>query len=114
MKTYAVESGDITPQHLMLFDRVWEILLELPEGLDCHQVCKAIVERIPELQHKRGSFYKRGICHSWLTIPDQETIIDAYPWASALPLIVTTVGLFNPWRQLYIEHSETNHSESLP
>jgi hypothetical protein len=103
LNTYAVATGDIRPDHLILYGEVWSILDQLPDGLDCHEVCAAIAERLPQLQHKRGYFLQKGIQHSWLEIPQDNIIIDAYPWAGAMPHIVTTQGWFNPWRRLFIE-----------
>jgi hypothetical protein len=103
MIPYAVESGDLMPHHLTALRRVREIVAGLPDGLTCHDVCRAVADEMPELHAVRGWFARRGIGHSWLRFREGEAIIDAYPWAAGSgPILITLVGLLNPWKPLYI------------
>jgi hypothetical protein len=103
MTPYCVTAGDITQEDLDLWERVVDIVNVLPDGLDCHQVCAEIVQKVPDLEVVRGHFFHAQ--HSWLRVKNRPKIlIDAYPWATGTgPFMVTIEGLMNPWRRAYEE-----------
>jgi hypothetical protein len=104
MTPQAVQSGDITLRQLIVFEEVIKAIQEMPDGLTCHEVCARVAALFPDLEHRRGWFNRRGIHHSWLVFKGTKVIMDAYPWASASgPLLISTEGDLNPWRNLYIE-----------
>lgn len=116
MTPCAIEIGDITTNHMELYDKVVRRVKELPDGLTCHQVSHQLAIEIPLLRLVRGYFLHRGLRHSWLTIPNTEVIIDPYPWASAVPIIITTASALNPWKKLYVECEQylpTDHELGL-
>lgn len=103
---YAVTCGDITDDHIRIYNRVQTVLRSLSSEKmwSCHEVCQVVEESIPELIHCRGWFAKKGVEHSWMRFADQPwVVIDPYPVAGASgPLLVSTGGLMNPWNHLYI------------
>jgi hypothetical protein len=101
MKTYAVLHGHITAAHAALLNEVRSLVLSLPDGLDCHGVCRAVARSVPALTHVAGHFHHKGYQHSWLEIPEEFILIDAYPWAGHGPFLVTVVPL-SPWRFVYV------------
>lgn len=106
MRTHAIEIGDITAEDQSLFYQVCGIVNSLPDGLNCHEVCEEICLRLPRLELRTGFFCKCGVEHSWLGIIDsRNVIIDPYPVAGSGPFMITTEGLLNPWRNIYIEYN---------
>jgi hypothetical protein len=108
MEYWAVQCGDITKDHERLLLTIKLTLLNVndPE-ITCHEVCEFLVKKLKcngfNIQHKKGYFSQIGWQHSWLELPDDEVIIDVYPWCASGPFMVTTKGLLNPWKHLYIE-----------
>jgi hypothetical protein len=124
MTPWVLLQRDITQAQLRVFHEVCRIVGELPDTpqvVTCHDVCKAVAERLagaeaeagaragvgtgqaPALRHVRGWFFRRGIEHSWLEFVGTEVVIDAYPWACGSgPFIVSREGVLNPWRMMYI------------
>jgi hypothetical protein len=99
-----IKEGDITQEDMDLWERVVAVVNGLKNGLTCHQVCEEVSQRILELQAIKGKFLRCD--HSWLVIRKRPwIIIDAYPWATGTgPFMVTSDGLFNPWRTAYKEN----------
>jgi hypothetical protein len=101
MTPYAVERGHITGAHIAMLASVRAAVRTLPGGPDCHAVCRAVARSIPSLTHVAGHFHNRGFQHSWLEIPDDLILIDAYPWGGHEPFLVTVAPL-SPWRFVYV------------
>lgn len=99
MLPLCMELKDITQDQIKVFYELRHILIGIT-ATDCHTVCAELSKKFPELQHYTGKFYD-GWDHSWLVFRnDPDVIIDAYPWACAVPFIVTTQAM-SPWRFLY-------------
>jgi hypothetical protein len=99
---YAVECGDITPQDLYLYAQVGVFVAHLPDGLDCHKVCKLCAMRwSKDLQWYRGKF--NGFDHSWLRlVRNPKLILDVYPWCGIGPHLLVVYGYYsNPWNDLF-------------
>jgi hypothetical protein len=108
---YAVTTGDVTAAHLDLLEAVRRVVANLPDGLTCHDVCRACVAALPgRLTHHTGWFARPGVDHSWLApagLPPgtARTVLDPYPASGVVsgPLLVCVEGLLNPWRRLYMD-----------
>lgn len=104
MTPHAIETGDIHGKHLEALVAARTALAEMPDGLDCHEVCARLAALL-KVSHARGKF--NGYEHSWLALPGG-VILDPYPWASASgPLLI--VGWAMMWRDLYVEAEGAAH-----
>jgi hypothetical protein len=105
MTPHAILVRDITPDDRRLLAEVRLIVDALPDGLSCHDVCREIEGRCPDLMAVRGYFGRVGAEHSWLVFRDKpKLLLDPYPWACGSgPILVTLEGTLNPWRDLYVE-----------
>jgi hypothetical protein len=100
----AIKAGDITLKQARIYIQACREITSMPDGLTCHEVCSRLAALFPDLEQHEGSFVRGGTHHSWLAFKGTNVIMDAYPWASASgPLLITTEGTVNPWRNLYIE-----------
>jgi hypothetical protein len=103
MTPHAVCHGDVTPADLLLYARVGMFVTYLPEGLDCHKVCKLCAVRWPrEVEWYRGKF--NGFDHSWLRlVKNPRLVLDVYPWCGVAPALLVAYGYhLNPWADLYV------------
>jgi hypothetical protein len=100
MTPYAVEHGHLNARHADILKAVRALVASLPDGLDCHQVCRAAAAIVP-LTHVRGHFHGKGWPHSWLEVPGEDVVIDAYPWAGSEPFMVSTAAM-SPWQFVYV------------
>jgi hypothetical protein len=103
MTPYCVQQGFITPAQLTLFHRVVDALHELPSGLDCHEVCHRIAQKIDGLVHVKGRFNHWD--HSWFVISGTTVVIDVYPWACGTGPFMVDCRTSSPWATLYKEES---------
>lgn len=113
MIPFAVLNGDITEAHKCIFTEVQWLLATIqvdPKDKckpNCHDVCRRLARAFhSKLEYVRGHF-TQGYDHSWLRIKDSDVIIDAYPWASSGPFMVTLAPL-SPWASLYIPKGKKN------
>lgn len=98
---HAIKIKHITQHHLMWFEIVKEMIINLPDGLDCHQVCVEIAEKYwLVFEAIRGHF--NNFDHSWLRYRQYpaNVILDPYPWGGGAPLLIVDCL---PWHGIYVE-----------
>ena len=118
MRSLSLLLGDITANHLCVWEDVCRYLRYVPDKVDgkpitCHQVCERVASQFAvELAHVKGKFY--GYDHSWLVFKDDpDVIIDAYPWASAGGPLLLTKTAASPWQYLYKSDAEMEQDKEL-
>lgn len=114
MTPLCVQTNDITAEDQVILWHVRHLVNLMENGLTCHEVCDKISREgtlAEKVHHIRGWFGFKGVEHSWLTLKKRPTIlIDPYPYATTSgPLLITTEGLLNPWRKIYIAQPKTKN-----
>jgi hypothetical protein len=103
MVPYAVQVGDLRPEHLLALEVSRQVVARLPDGLTCHEVVARLAPDLPGWVPTRGWFGEPPAEHSWLVHrADPNVLLDPYPWACGSgPLLVVMCNPLNPWRFLY-------------
>lgn len=109
MRCYAVRKGYIPSTKLEAFEQMRSLIADLPDlepshRVSCHVLTRVLAARFPDVTAVDGWFAGKGNEHSWLDMGDG-IVADVYPIGGAVPFIVDTSGMMNPWNRLYMEQA---------